>query len=115
MEHNIKYVLEVGGQVVHQTEQYTVKQNNFGKNTFLQSYSIKPGCELEGRTIVDNDQVFSIILGKGDIQLNQQMYEVRPGTVVTIPANTYHRLRNIGQTDLYFICVTGESFNSVRP
>jgi quercetin dioxygenase-like cupin family protein len=112
MEHNIKYVLDTGGEVVYQNEFYTVTQNNFGKNTVLQTYSIKPECELEGRTFPDNDQVYYVILGKGDIQLDQQMYEIRPGSVVTIPANTYHRVRNIGQTNFYFICVTGERFNN---
>lgn len=115
MEQNIKYVLDIGGQIIKETEFYTVKENKFGKNIVLKSYSIKPNCELEGNTIPDSDQVFYVILGKGDIQLDQQMYEVRPGTVVTIPANVYHRIRNIGQTDLYFLSVIGETHNHVRP
>jgi mannose-6-phosphate isomerase-like protein (cupin superfamily) len=115
MEENIKYVLEIGGNIIHQTEQYIIKENKFSTNLNLKSYSIKTGNELEGRTFTDKDQVWYVILGKGDVQLNQQMYEVRPGSVITIPANVYHRLRNIGETDLYFICVVGESSKNVRP
>lgn len=115
MEQNIKYVLDIGGQIIQETDAYTVKENRFGQNIVLKSYNIKPNSELDGITIPNSDQVFYVILGKGDIQLDQQMYEVQPGSVVTIPANVYHRIRNIGETDLYFLSVIGETFNRVRP
>jgi oxalate decarboxylase/phosphoglucose isomerase-like protein (cupin superfamily) len=59
---------------------------------FVEGYG---NIELGTSIIIDSEQTFRGI----------KTHEVEPGTIVTIPAGTFHRVINTGDTDLYFVCV----------
>ncbi len=46
-----------------------------------------------------------VLSGKGIVTLDEEKYEVKPGTFLFIPPGTRHSFKQKGDDDLIFICV----------
>ncbi|OBH56668.1 cupin domain-containing protein [Mycobacterium sp. E2479] len=53
----------------------------------------------------DYNHAFYFFSGTGRVQLGEQFWETKPGTVVKVAANVVHSLVNAGADDLVFLVV----------
>lgn len=105
MQENINYIMNIGGDIVKKTDIVEIRKNMLLDNLHCYSVSVYPEKTSVGQTS-EVEQVLHFGLGIGEIRMNDFMYEVRPGSVVTIPKNTFYYFINKGKTNLYFVSVT---------
>ncbi|MGH2380497.1 MAG: cupin domain-containing protein [Candidatus Limnocylindria bacterium] len=59
----------------------------------------------------DADQAYCIIAGRGTMVVGNEERTVEPGTLVFIPPNTDHAIRNPGPDPLAFVSATAPPFD----
>ncbi len=50
-------------------------------------------------------EVYYILEGRGEMHIDEEQQEVRPGQAIYIPPNSRQRIKNIGPSDLTFLCI----------
>ena len=72
---------------------------------------VEPGITTEWHTLIDTDEVYYILEGKGAMEINNQVAgEMGPKDAILIPANKSQRITNTGNTDLVILCVCTPRF-----
>lgn len=51
------------------------------------------------------NHAFYFLTGAGEVQIDGQTWEVKPGTFVKVPAHARHNLTNTGTDDLVFLVI----------
>lgn len=75
-----------------------------GPNFALRKFSMQPGGGMPRHTnTVEHEQY--VLRGHAKIGIADQLYEVRAGDVVFIPAGVPHFYENIGDEAFEFLCV----------
>lgn len=83
----------------------TVANTNFrkvlytGKNTQLVLMSIAVGSEIGSEVHTENDQFFRFEAGKGQVFIDDSVYEVGDGDVIIVPAGAKHNVVNVSETE----------------
>lgn len=114
------------GSVVKEDDRYTVKDCTTLKDLVISSTLLKPGKETSGHSHDDQDEVYIFLKGVGEMIIDNNhnvvygsdgindadrvAYENPEYDVVLVPAGSFHKVKNIGGSDLYFVCV----FNGKR-
>lgn len=70
-----------------------------GEHSQLMTMSLLPGEDI-GEEIHDVDQTLIFVKGTGKSILNDEEFEINPGTLVFVPAGTKHNFINTGQEKL---------------
>ncbi len=65
---------------------------------------VKPG-ETSYRHKLKNSEVYYILEGEGLMHIDNESARVLPGQVIYIPPNALQYIKNIGQSDLKFLCI----------
>lgn len=55
---------------------------------------VEPGKALPGAAHEGHDEVYVILKGHAMLDMAGEMYELKPGTVVFIPGDTFHAIHN---------------------
>lgn len=106
MEQHIHYIMSFGNKKILTTSNsIKIDQCILLNDLNCYRFTITPGITTIGKTYNNIEQVLHFTTGLGEVRMNEFMYEVRPGTVVTIPKNTFHYFINKGKTDLSFTCI----------
>lgn len=67
---------------------------------------VKAGKALPGGAHEGHDELYVILKGNASLEMDGKNYELKPGTVVFIPGNTFHAIHNEnGTEDLELITV----------
>jgi quercetin dioxygenase-like cupin family protein len=75
---------------------------------------IEPGCELPLHRHPPLE-LYYFLEGTGVVTMGSEDHPVRPGSTISIPGNTPHRIRNTGATPLkLFYVFPVESFSQVE-
>ena len=103
-------ICDIGGVVVKDNETYLLKDNTDLKNLVLSSTTLHPNKETRGHDHPGQEEVYFFVSGQGSMYLihdDVHVYEfdVGPGDVVQIPDGWFHKVKNTGDKDLYFVCV----------
>jgi mannose-6-phosphate isomerase-like protein (cupin superfamily) len=53
----------------------------------------------------ENEESYIFLKGKGQMQIDDQTFDVQEGSIVRVATAGSRTLRNISDEDLYFICV----------
>lgn len=96
---------DIGGEVVKQDHRYTVIDNRELKNLVVSSTRLKPGCSTNGHRHPGQEEVYHFVYGTGQMELDDDKFEVNPGDYVLIKDGVFHRVHNTGLETLYFVCV----------
>lgn len=96
---------DIGGKVVKEDERYTVKDNSELKNLIVSSTRLHRGKSTSGHKHPGQEEVYQFIYGTGQMELDDEKFDVAPGDMVLIKDGVFHRVHNTGAVDLYFICV----------
>jgi len=72
-------------------------------------YSLAHAIIQPGQTTMSHSlktsEVYYIMEGEGMMHIDDETARVRPGQAVYIPPNSRQYIRNIGNTDLVFLCI----------
>jgi len=91
------------GRLVKSDERYVVVDRPLGENLVLSITILHPGKHTTGHSHLVAE-VYFFIEGEGEIELGVQRHLVRGKDVVPIRPNEFHRVYNISNRDLIFVC-----------
>ena len=69
-----------------------------------------PGSEQRSHSHPANEQAYVITRGRGLMTVADESQKMEPGSIVFIPPNTAHSIRNIGDEPLVYVSVTAPPF-----
>lgn len=96
---------DIGGEIVKQDDRYIVKDNNELKNLVVSSTSLNPNKSTTGHRHAGQEEVYIFTKGKGQMELDYQIFDVCAGDTVLIKDNVFHKVHNNSDFMLEFICV----------
>ncbi len=73
---------------------------------FLAHASVPPGNKLIGH-VDPMEEIYIIQKGKGQIQVGEDLGEVKAGDAIHIPIGYYHELINTGEEEMTLLVVAG--------
>ena len=94
-------------------EQQTVENGDFrrvlytGGHLQLVLMSLPPGCDIGSEVHEDRDQFFRFEEGRGQVDIDDNTYDVVDGSAVIVPAGARHNVINTGTGPLKFYTVYG--------
>lgn len=65
---------------------------------------VKP-CQITLAHKLKSSEVYYILEGKGEMYINDEKRKVSTGQAVYIPPKSVQKIKNIGKTDLVFLCI----------
>ena len=86
--------------VIHSNETYDVIDNTNLKNLIVSKTILHPGKETGGHNHSGQEEVYIFTKGKGTMIVGTKTYEVKEGDIILIPDGDFHKVFNIGKTDL---------------
>lgn len=98
------------GEVTKVSDKYEVRDDYSLNKLILSSTSLKPGCATNGHKHMSQDEVF-LFYGYGEIHLRypdedqgeiDEVIQVEPGSVVSVPVGVFHRVHNIAEDNILF-------------
>jgi mannose-6-phosphate isomerase-like protein (cupin superfamily) len=95
---------DIGGDVVKKDERYLVKDNTELNNLVVSSTRLNPNCSTTGHSHAGQEEVYIFINGYGEMELDNERFEVHTGDTVLIKDGVFHRVHSSHVT-LEFICV----------
>ena len=94
-------------------EQQTTGNSDFrrvlytGKNLQLVLMSLPTGCDIGAEVHEDRDQFFRFEEGRGQVDIDDNTYDVVDGSAVIVPAGARHNVRNTGDGPLKLYTLYG--------
>ena len=95
----------IDGQIVKDNETYILKDNTLLKNLVVSSTTLHPGKSTRGHSHSGQEEVYMIISGSGSMELDNKKIDIQGGEMVLIEDGVFHRVHNIGNVDLYMVCI----------
>ena len=82
---------------------------------FSGKYSLAHAIVSTGESSVkhklSSSEVYYILKGKGEMHIDNESLVVEPGDCFEIPPNSMQWIKNIGQTDLEFLCIADPAWS----
>jgi mannose-6-phosphate isomerase-like protein (cupin superfamily) len=101
-----QHIYNIGGTVVKDNDVYVLKDNTELKNLIVSSTDLKPGKSTRGHAHPGQEEVYYFVSGTGQMELDEEKFNVQGGDVVLIPDGAFHRVHNSSRANsLYFVCV----------
>ena len=91
--------------VIHSNETYDVIDNTTLKNLIVSKTVLHAGKETSGHNHSGQEEVYIFMKGTGKMEIDDRMFDVKPGDVVLIEDGEFHRVHNNGSSILEFVCV----------
>lgn len=94
-------------------EQLTIGNSDFrhvlytGGHLQLVLMSLPPGCDIGAEVHEDRDQFFRFEEGEGQVDIDENTYDVVDGSAVIVPAGARHNVRNTGDAPLKLYTIYG--------
>ena len=98
-------IKDIGGYTAKEDDRYTVKDNPHLKGLVLSSTFLFAGKETSGHTHDGQEEIYFFIKGKGEMTLDDERFPVEEGDVILIEDGVFHKVINLRDADMYFVCV----------
>lgn len=69
--------------------------------------TLPPGCDIGAEVHTDRDQFFRFEEGSGQVDIDDNTYNVGDGSGIIVPAGARHNVRNIGDAPLKLYTIYG--------
>jgi len=79
------------------------------KNLSIARARVKPDIETALHTL-EGVEIYYILEGKGLVEIDGQSQEIGPGHLAYIDKKKTQKIKNIGSTDLLFLCICHPRF-----
>jgi len=76
---------------------------------FLAIASLKPGKEIEAH-VDPMEEIYFVLNGSGEMRVDEERREVKPGDAVWIPTGSSHALLNNGEEDCVILVVASPAW-----
>jgi len=73
-------------------------------NQSLAEATLEPGQTTQRHHHAETEEIYFVLEGEGDLELDGDRARVRPGDAVAIPPGVWHELRNAGDGRLRILC-----------
>ena len=80
------------------------------KNMSIATIFVDPGKESKMHFHKKMEEIYYILDGKGEININGIVTKIKKGYAILLPVGSKHQIRNTGQKVLKFISVDSPSF-----
>ncbi len=104
---SVKHTHEIEAKPVQAGQDTTIQvliSPEEGPHFAMRRFEMKPGGGMPRHTnLVEHEQY--VLSGRAKIGIGLEVYEVRQGDVVFIPANVAHWYQNIGEEPFAFLCL----------
>ena len=94
----------VNGNVVKSDNRYVVTDNTLLNNLVLSSTRLQPNKATNGHSHKGQEEVYFFMYGEGEMEIDDEIFNVRAGDIVQIPDGAFHRVY-ANENGLYFVCV----------
>ena len=98
-------IYNIGGETIKDNETYVLKDNKTLNNLVVSSTELHGLQSTRGHRHEGQEEVYYFVSGTGEIELDDEKFEVQGGDVVLIKDGVFHRVHNTSNTKLYFVCV----------
>lgn len=71
----------------------------------LAEATVPPGGVTHEHYHVDTEEIYYILSGNGELEIEEQSAPVKTGDGIVIPPHHKHKIHNRGKTDLVFLCI----------
>jgi len=95
---------DIGGEVVKHDERYVVKDNTELNNLVVSSTRLNPNKSTTGHSHAGQEEVYIFISGYGEMELDDERFDVHTGDTVLIKDGVFHRV-HASHVPIEFICV----------
>jgi mannose-6-phosphate isomerase-like protein (cupin superfamily) len=80
------------------------------RNQSLAEATLPPSAATEAHYHPITEEIYYILRGRGHMQIDAQIRSVGPGDGIAIPPGAAHRIRNVGEEDLVFLCCCSPAY-----
>jgi len=98
-------IYDIGGETIKDNETYVLKDNKTLNNLVISSTELHGLQSTRGHRHEGQEEVYYFVSGTGEMELDDEKFEVQGGDVVLIKDGVFHRVHNTSNTKLYFVCV----------
>jgi len=98
-------IKDIGGEVIKDNDTYLLKDNAFGNNLVLSSTFLRANQSTNGHEHKGQEEVYFFVDGQGQMEIDNNKFDVKAGDVICIEDGEFHRVHNTGHYGLYFVCV----------
>jgi mannose-6-phosphate isomerase-like protein (cupin superfamily) len=70
-----------------------------------------PGEETEKHFHRNSEEIYYVLQGKGRVRIGQELTEISAGEGLLLPPGTAHSIKNIGNEELIFLCMSSPPYN----
>ena len=99
------HIDDIGGDIIKSNETYILKDNKTLNNLVLSSTELHPYQSTRGHAHAGQEEVYMFISGSGQMELDEEIFDVKAGDIVLIEDGVFHKVHNRSNTPLYFVCV----------
>ena len=79
------------------------------RNQSLAEASLAPGRATERHRHGETEEIYFLLAGEGEIEVDGDRRDVRPGDAILIPPGAWHQIRARGE-DLRFLCACAPAY-----
>ena len=80
------------------------------RNQSLAEAALEPGQATERHYHAETEEIYFVLAGSGEMELEGERAPVAPGDAVPIPPRAWHQIRNTGQEPLRFLCCCAPAY-----
>jgi mannose-6-phosphate isomerase-like protein (cupin superfamily) len=95
----------IDGEVVKDNETYILKDNTSLNNFVISSTTLHVGKSTKGHSHAGKEEVYMIMTGNGKMDLDDKTILIEGGDMVLIEDGVFHKVHNLGEVDLYMVCI----------
>lgn len=70
----------------------------------LAEATLPPGAQTQAHRHPNTEELYYLLSGRGLMAIEDEFREVSPGDGIAIAPGARHQIRNVGDTDLVFLC-----------
>jgi oxalate decarboxylase/phosphoglucose isomerase-like protein (cupin superfamily) len=100
----------IGGDIIKANGVYTLRDNKTLTNLVLSQTILHCSQHTNGHYHAGQEEVYFFCYGKGEMLVGDDKFTVTGGDIVLITDGMFHKVWNVGESDLIFNCV----FNGKR-
>ena len=104
-------LLNIGGNIVSNTESCIVKENTTLENLTLSSITLKKFQSSSWYEDVGHERIYLAVSGFGTIEIDNREYSISRRDILCIDESKKHRINNVFDEDLYLIYITNKKRN----
>jgi mannose-6-phosphate isomerase-like protein (cupin superfamily) len=100
-------IKEFAGKVrpIRESDIYSVHDLEYLKRLNVSMTILHPGKATTGHEHEETDEVYIVMDGKGELQLEEKRIKVETGDIILIKGGEFHKTFNPTKEDLVFICI----------